>query len=44
MYSIDVRGFQKGYGCVRDYLGNIYFYGSIKECEEFIAELEEVIL
>lgn len=44
MYSIDVHGQPKGYGFVKDYQGNIYFYGSIKECEEFISRLEEVVL
>ena len=39
-YQIMTDDCQKGYGYVRDYLGNIWFYGSLKDCQKFITELE----
>lgn len=40
MLSIKTDGCGKGQAFVVDYLGNIWFYGSIAECESFIHEWE----
>ena len=42
MLKIMIDGCAKGYGYVVDYLGDVWFYGSIAECEIFIAGMEEV--
>lgn len=31
---------QKGYGYVQDYLGNIWFYGTVEQCKQFVTEME----
>lgn len=41
MLRIKFDGCAKGYGYVVDYLGDVWFYGSIAECEAFIQEWEE---
>ena len=43
MYSIVKDDFRKGWGFVRDYVGNTWFYGTIKECKEFIKQITEVL-
>lgn len=43
MLRIKTDGCAKGYGYVVDYLGNVWFYGSITECESFIAVMNEQI-
>lgn len=43
MLKIKTDGCAKGYGFVVDYLSNVWFYGSISECESFIAEMNERI-
>ena len=40
MYQIVKDKFRSGYGYVRDYIGNLWFYGTIKECKSFISDLE----
>lgn len=42
MYTIIKDESRKGWGYVRDYVGNTWFYGTIKECKEFINQIEEV--
>ena len=42
MYTIVKDEFRKGWGFVRDYVGNTWFYGTLKECKEFIKQIEEV--
>ncbi len=42
MYSIVKDENRKGWGYVRDYVGNTWFYGTLKECKEFINQIEEV--
>ena len=42
MYTIVKDEFRKGWAYVKDYVGNIWFYGTIKECKEFIKQIEEV--
>lgn len=42
MLKIRTDGCAKGYGFVIDYLGNVWFYGSIAECESFITGMEEI--
>ena len=42
MYSIVKDESRKGWGYVRDYIGNTWFYGPLKECKEFISQIEEV--
>lgn len=43
MYSIVKDDFRKGWGFVRDYVGNTWFYGTLKECKEFIKQITEVL-
>ena len=40
MYIIVKDGCRQGYGYVRDYVGNIWYYGTIKECKQFIKAIE----
>ena len=40
-YQIITTGCAAGYGFVRDYLGNIWYYGSVEDCQRVITELEE---
>ena len=42
MYSIIKDEFREGWGYVKDYVGNTWFYGTVKECKEFIKQIEEV--
>ena len=42
MYTIIKDECRKGWGFVRDYVGNTWFYGTLKECKEFIKQIEEV--
>ena len=42
MYTIVKDEFRKGFGYVKDYIGNTWFYGTIKECKEFINQITEV--
>ena len=39
-YSIKTDGCATGYGYVIDYMGNIWFYGSVDDCQHFIEEVE----
>ena len=39
-FRIITEGCQKGFGIVRDFLGNTWFYGSLEECEKFIIDVE----
>lgn len=39
-FRIVTDGCAKGYGVVRDYLGNTWFYGSLEDCQKFITEME----
>ena len=39
-FRIMTEGCQKGYGFVQDYLGNIWFYGLVSDCEHFINDIE----
>lgn len=41
MYTIVKNGCPSGYAFVRDYMGNKMFYGTIKDCKEFINRMEE---
>lgn len=43
MYQIIKDDGRKGYGYVKDYVGNTWFYGTLKECKEFIKEIERSI-
>lgn len=36
MYTIIKAGCPKGWAYVRDYMGNLCYYGTIKDCETFI--------
>lgn len=40
MYTIVKNGCPSGYAFVRDYLGNKMYYGTIKDCKEFIRHME----
>lgn len=40
MYQIIKTDCPKGYGYVRDYMGNKCFYGTLQECQEFIDQME----
>ena len=42
MFQIIKDDFRKGFGYVKDYIGNTWFYGTLKECKEFISQIEEV--
>ena len=41
-YQIKTNGCVKGYGYVVDYTGNIWYYGSLDDCNKLIDELEAV--
>ena len=32
-----------GFAYVRDYVGNTWYYGPVKDCKEFIRKMEVVI-
>lgn len=40
MFTIQKEEGRKGWAWVRDYLGNIWYYGTIKECKAFIDDIE----
>ena len=40
MYRIIEDKFRKGYGFVRDYIDNLWFYGTIEQCMKFVADME----
>lgn len=40
MYTIIKTGCPKGWAYVRDYMGNLVYYGRIEECKTFISEME----
>lgn len=40
-YQIVTNGCPKGYGFVRDYMGNKCYYGTLEQCEEFIQIMEK---
>ena len=42
MFQIIKDDFRKGFGYVKDYIGNTWYYGTLKECKEFISQIEEV--
>lgn len=42
MYTIVKDESRRGWAYVKDYVGNTWFYGTIKECKEFISQIEEV--
>ena len=42
MLRIIIDGCVRGYGYVVDYLGDIWFYGTIDECGQFIVDMEAV--
>ena len=42
MYHIVKDELRKGWAYVKDYVGNTWFYGTLKECKEFIKQIEEV--
>lgn len=44
MYLINTDGCRDGCGVVIDYCGNIWFFGTIEECEHFIFDVQEVKL
>lgn len=44
MFKIIVKGCQKGYGIVIDFLGNTWFYGPLEECEKFITKLGKEVI
>lgn len=39
-FRIVTTGCQKGYGVVKDFLGNTWFYGSLDDCQNFINNVE----
>lgn len=39
MYRIITTGCSQGNGFVRDHLGNKCYYGTIKECQQFIKAM-----
>lgn len=39
MYQIIETGCTRGHAFVRDHLGNKCYYGSIKECQQFIKAM-----
>lgn len=41
MYTIVKNGCPSGYAFVRDYMGNKAFYGTIKECKQFIESMTQ---
>ena len=41
MYTIIKTGCPKGWAYVRDYMGNLVYYGRIEDCKQFISEMEE---
>ena len=43
MYTIVKDEFRKGWAYVKDYVGNTWFYGTIKECKQFIIEIERSV-
>lgn len=40
MYTIVKEGCPKGWAFVRDYMGNLVYYGPIADCKEFIKAME----
>ena len=42
MYQIIKDEGRKGWGYVKDYIGNTWFYGTLQECKEFISQIAEV--
>lgn len=42
-YEIVSNGCKKGYAFVRDYMGNMCYYGTIKQCQKFINDMMCVI-
>ena len=42
MYTIVKDENRKGWAYVKDYVGNTWYYGTLKECKEFIKQIEEV--
>lgn len=40
MYRIIEDRSRKGYGYIRDYIGNLWFYGTLEQCKQFIADIE----
>lgn len=34
---------RSGFAYVRDYVGNTWYYGPVKDCKEFIRKMEDVI-
>lgn len=43
MFQLVKDELRKGFAYVRDYVGNTWYYGPVKECKEFISEMEAVI-
>ena len=39
MYQLITKDCPKGWGYVRDYMGNLVYYGSIEECFKFIDDM-----
>ena len=41
-YEIVKNGCKKGYAFVRDYMGNKCYYGTLKQCYQFIEDMLSV--
>ena len=41
MFHIMKEDGRKGFGYVRDYLGNIWYYGPIKDCQKFMEGINK---
>lgn len=41
-YEIITNGCRKGYAFVRDYMGNKCYYGTMKQCKQFINDMMKI--
>lgn len=43
MFHIMKDETRKGFGYVCDYLGNVWYYGPIKECQKFMEGIKNAV-
>ena len=44
MFTLVTAGCPKGWAFVRDYMGNLVYYGSIDDCHHFMKAITEELL
>lgn len=42
-FRIVITGCARGYGIVKDYLGNTWFYGTMEDCQLWIINVERLL-